>query len=477
MAGTGKSTIARTVARRSLEQKRLGASFFFSKGGGDVGHTGKFVTSIAVQLANNVPALRQHICDAVSESRDISTQSLSDQWRQLVLGPLSKLAKQSSHLLIVDALDECDDDRDIQVVVQLLAEAPLSLEFRLRVFLTSRPEVAIQQAFSRISDAQYEDMVLHDISRSIVDKDIAFFLKHEFCRIARDRKLPAGWPGEGIIAQLVQSASGLFIWAAIAARFVRDGGQFPRPRLGELLASNSGPPLAPEKYLDEIYITVLKNSVSPTYTDEEKEEHYKILRYLLGSIVILFSPLSAQSLDNLLCAMEGSIDQMLESLHAIIDAPSDQARQISFHPSFRDFILDENRCSDINFWVNEEQAHAALAVSCIKFMTDSLKRDLYGLDSPGTLVSEVQKDRARECLPSELEYACSYWVVHLQKGGFGQNDCHSLHLFLKEHFLHWLEALGWMGKISDGIYAIGLLESLVQVSLPAISDGPLLTFI
>lgn len=476
MAGTGKSTIARTVARRYLEQKRLGASFFFSKGGGDVGHTGKFVTSIAVQLANNVPALRQHICDAVSERRDIATQSLSDQWRQLVLGPLSKLAKQSSHLLVVDSLDECDDDRNMQVVVQLLAEAPLPLEFRLRVFLTSRPEVAIQHSFSRMSDAQYKDMVLHDISRSIVDQDIALFLKDKFGDIAKDRKLPAGWPGEGIITQLVQSASGLFIWAAIAARFVHDGKQFAKTRLDKLVASNSGPPLAPEKYLDEIYITVLKNSVSPKYTDEEREEHYKILRYLLGSIVILFSPMSAQSLDNLLCAMDGSIDQMLENLHAIIDAPSDQARQISFHPSFRDFILDKNRCSDTNFWVNEEQAHAALAVSCIQFMTGSLKRDLCGLDSPGTLVSEVQEDHARKCLPPELEYACSYWVAHLQKGGFRQNDCHSLHLFLKKHFLHWLEALGWMGKIFDGINAIGLLESLVQVSFPVISDEPLPTF-
>ncbi|KAH6668978.1 hypothetical protein B0J14DRAFT_674532 [Halenospora varia] len=37
-ASTGKSTIAWTVARRYFEQKRLGASFFFSRGGGDVGH-------------------------------------------------------------------------------------------------------------------------------------------------------------------------------------------------------------------------------------------------------------------------------------------------------------------------------------------------------------------------------------------------------------------------------------------------------
>jgi hypothetical protein len=78
MAGTGKSTIAYTVARAYFEQGRLAASFFFSRGGGDVGHAGKFITSIAVQLANNIPALKRNICDAITERDDIISQSLRD---------------------------------------------------------------------------------------------------------------------------------------------------------------------------------------------------------------------------------------------------------------------------------------------------------------------------------------------------------------------------------------------------------------
>ena len=52
MAGTGKSTIARTVAREQLAQNQLGATFVFSKGGGDVGNAHKFFTTIAFQLAS-----------------------------------------------------------------------------------------------------------------------------------------------------------------------------------------------------------------------------------------------------------------------------------------------------------------------------------------------------------------------------------------------------------------------------------------
>jgi hypothetical protein len=74
LAGTGKSTIARTVARRYVELERLGASFFFSKGGGDVNHAGKFFTSLAMQLASNVPPLQQHISDAVSKRKDVASR-------------------------------------------------------------------------------------------------------------------------------------------------------------------------------------------------------------------------------------------------------------------------------------------------------------------------------------------------------------------------------------------------------------------
>jgi hypothetical protein len=113
LAGTGKSTIAQTVARSCHDKHCLAASFFFSRGGGDVGHAGKFVTSIAVQLAHNVPVLRQQICAAVAERSDVASESLRDQWRYLILYLLSKLHELGPYIVVIDALDECDNDNDI----------------------------------------------------------------------------------------------------------------------------------------------------------------------------------------------------------------------------------------------------------------------------------------------------------------------------------------------------------------------------
>ena len=135
------------------------------------------------------------------------------------------------------------------------------------------------------------------------------------------------------------------------------------------------------------------------------------------------------------------------------------------HPSFRDFLLDKNRCGDSDFWVEEKQAHQMLADSCIQLMSTSLKKDICGVHSPGWLATDVESSRLEQCLPPEVQYACLYWVQHLQKSGTQLYDNDQVHQFLKVHLLHWLEALGWMRRVSEGILAISSLESIALVSL------------
>jgi hypothetical protein len=143
MAGTGKSTVARTIARKYYDLGYLGASFFFSRGNGDLSHAGKFFTSIAVQLANNLPVLKGYICEAIKEHRDIAHQAFRDQWKQLVFRPLSMLAVNeplSPLVLVVDALDECGPEAEVRAILQVLTEARCLSGIRLRVLVTSRPE-------------------------------------------------------------------------------------------------------------------------------------------------------------------------------------------------------------------------------------------------------------------------------------------------------------------------------------------------
>lgn len=126
MAGMGKSTIARTVASEFSEARYLGASFFFSRGGGDLGNSQKFVTTIALQLARSFPFIKSHIGDAITRNENITCQGgLRNQWKELILGPLSQLTSHQNLRisLVVDALDECAHEQDVEIILRLFAEA------------------------------------------------------------------------------------------------------------------------------------------------------------------------------------------------------------------------------------------------------------------------------------------------------------------------------------------------------------------
>jgi hypothetical protein len=278
-----------------------------------VSHAGKFFTSLAVQLAYAVPSLQTYIRDAVRERSDIVNLSLLDQWRQLVLGPLSRLEKSyQSYVFVIDALDECEDDNDVRIILQLLAEARSLTTIRLRVFFTSRPEIPIRYSMHHILQAEHQDFILHNVPATIVNHDILLFLEYNLGIIRQEWTLGADWPSEVVLRQLVLYACGLFIWAATACRFIREGRRFARKRLDTILKVSSSAIIAPEKHLNEIYLTVLKNSISLEFSEEEKEEAYNMLKHTLGSIVVLLSPLSASSLSRLLYLPKEVVDQTFE---------------------------------------------------------------------------------------------------------------------------------------------------------------------
>ncbi|KAI9785399.1 MAG: hypothetical protein M1816_000414, partial [Peltula sp. TS41687] len=464
LAGTGKSTIARTIAHYYHDRRRLAASFFFSRDiGGDVRHARKFFTSIAAQLAHASKALGDHICDAIKQKGEIVNQAPREQWHRLILEPLSKLkcgARKLSLVLVVDALDECDDDDDIQTIVHLLSEARSLRTVRLRILITSRPEIPIREGFSQIPETMHQDFILQDVSRSLVDQDIRLFMENRFAAIRKQSGFDVNWPGAEQIRVLVERAAGLFIWAATTCLFVGAGGRFTKKRLSTILDAN-GSTTAPERGLDEIYLTVLRSSIRTDFEEEEQKEHCSMLRQVLGAIVTLFSSLSTASLAKLVSLPEDETYATLQDLHAVLDIREERGFPVRLHhPSFRDFLLSRTRCNDLRFLVDEQKAHEILASSCIDLMSAELKRDICHLQELGARAKDVSDQQVESSLPTELQYACSYWVQHLQRSGIQLKDNDKVHDFLQKHLLHWLEALSLIGKTSESILAITSLDSM-----------------
>lgn len=142
-------------------------------------------------------------------------------------------------MIVIDALNECEGHKNIQLTLKLLAMLKQITSIRVRVFLTSRPETPTLLRFRDISADAHEDVILHNIPPLIVQHNISVFLKTKFRKIGEDSRLNSLWPREEETQLLVDQAAGLFIFAAIVYRFVGDQNFDPQEQLS-LVIEESG---------------------------------------------------------------------------------------------------------------------------------------------------------------------------------------------------------------------------------------------
>lgn len=456
MAGTGKSTIARTIADRFAKEGQLGASFFFSRGRGDLGNAGKFLTTIAAQFAGKHPFLKYQVSKAVAENPQIIYEGLGEQWKHLIVRPLTQFAERLSRLrtlaIVIDALDECEDEDDVRWILRLLPQITGLPNLQLRILVTSRPETPIRLGFRSMLQDAHRDFALHEIDRAVTENDIFLFLSHEIEEITKEFGL-SPWANSDDIRDLAFRASGLFIYAATACQFIRnDKYSPPRESLKHLMDSPVG--ASPDASLDEMYNQVLQYSVCGH--DKGKgplsDKLCARFREITGPIVVMFDTMTCTSYSNLIGIEEKMVLAVLGDLSSVLEISNHRPIQL-LHPSFRDFIIHPDRCSGI-FHIDDVATHEFLVHCCLRVMSNHLREDICDLRAPGSLTSAVTRDRLDRCLPAELRYACRYWIPHIERGKLQARDDHPIHAFLRKHLLHWLEALSLLGKLSEALTGI-----------------------
>lgn len=479
MAGTGKSTISYTVARKFAANGQLGASFFFKRGSGDRSNATRFFTTIAAQLVYHFPSLALHVRNAIEATSGIDGKSLSEQFEKLVLEPLKKAGSNVQHtsknmVVVIDALDECDSDEEsVKGIIYLLSQVNAFTSLRLRFFITSRPYLHIELGFTEIIDG-YKDLILHEIEEKLIRDDISVFLQSQLKKIrdefnktvkAERRKLPDNWPSEERFQELINMAVPLFISASTACRFIEDkritsGG--PDDRLRYILDHPQ------TSDFNATYLPVL-NYMVKGLDNSKRKDAIEMFKRVVGSIVILASPLSTISLARLLGISVGVVDNTLDLLHSVLNIPSDSNENDPvklFHLSFRDFLVQGNNDEKREFFVDESDTHRKITSRCLDLLSKSnyLKKDILSLKMPGKPRKSIDKKTIDCYLPAQVQYACRYWIYHMKKGAAKIHDSDEAHQFLKHHFLHWLEAMSFIGRISETIGLIDDLESITDVS-------------
>ncbi|KAL3476573.1 quinon protein alcohol dehydrogenase-like superfamily [Aspergillus californicus] len=458
MAGTGKSTILITLSRYLKSKQLLGASFFFKRGEEDRGNAKKLFPTLIQQLALSVPQLASSIRKVIEDNPYIAEKALNEQFDKLLLQPLLELDQDqdTTIIIVIDALDECEREADIQAILQLLPQVQKLTSVQLRFFLTSRPELGIQLGFKDIS-GDHQNLVLHEIPAQVLEHDISLFLKHKFSQIQKERSLPLNWPGEPNIHTLFSISVPLFISAATICRFIKDLNWDPEMRLAAILRDQANY----ASKMGKTYLPIL-NQLLTGQGKRESERMVQEFHNTVGFIILLHTPLPIKALAKLLGIEDTTVSSRLRLLHSVLSIPVEPHLPVRLlHLSFRDFLLDPD-IEDTRFWVEKEEKHQGLLNKCLSIMRHSLKKNICNLSSYGTRRVLIDTDSVQLCLPLELQYSCRYWVHHLIECKDPVAELDNVFSFLKDHFLHWVEAMSILGIVAEVIGLIELLETITK---------------
>ena len=347
-------------------------------------------------------------------------------------------------LLVIDALDECAPEGEATDILRLILAHISRIPFIVRVFLTSRPESHITKAFNEKYNR--EKYILHDIEQKIVRDDIRLFIESNLRDLPRrlDVKIKGEWPPMAEMEKLVDNCGKLFVYAATSLRFIgNDRVRNPLKQLEILLGARVAVNAKPYAQLDQLYLQVLRSAL-PEDTEEDD-----ILRFhwVMGSIVLLRSPLSVISLSRFIKYDTKDVSDGLYHLHSIILPPSsfEEAPRI-YHPSFPDFITNSSRCSEPRFLVDVPKHEKRLVIRCLDVMLSTLKRDILDIGSSYHFVLNTEIDSLKniidERVRAEVQYSCQHWASHLSKVTVGDEEVmKALAQFAFLKLLNWIEVM------------------------------------
>jgi hypothetical protein len=465
VAGSGKSSVATSVANSLHQRSRLSGSFFFKRDIEKLRVPANLVHTVAYSIARQYKPYMDVLIDILNSNPTIEDAALSIQFETLLKKPLHDIShissttsghassKLPSVTFIIDALDECDDPRTVSSYLAGL----VSLAPWLKVIVTSRPMDESEAELRGPGYMTHLNLFTVDASEDI--------LKFTQSRFAPGGVLHRLWSRvtEEEIQALANKSHGLFIWIktvlSYIASLVYDGAKLKEMR--SILSSSKA--TSPEKGVDGLYLRVLRKTAgeSPDYQDAVKNFVGFIYvtsrnRSLPCKGLHAFIPTS----DPDILITPEDIEELRSKLAAVIfvDAVTDALRVC--HPSFLDFIGTQARSQE--FWTDPEVLDTVMARRCFTIMEANLKFNICGLESSHQRNAEIPDLKQR--ISEELRYSAVYWLHHLSRssGYSGDEKLRVAYEFLYHaRLFYWMEVLSVASEIKA---AVQILQKLVVMS-------------
>lgn len=353
-------------------------------------------------------------------------------------------------VLLIDALDECTEG--LLSLLHLIREISSTSYAKWIVSSRNWPSIEVELQNFKQSIGLCLELNEHSISAAVQNyvhyKVDLLAQKHGYNDIIR----------ETIEQKLVSRADNTFLWVALVCQSLNNY------RSGRVLKELESYPQG----LDSLYERML-DQIPKSLDDKD----VSLCKQVLNIVSTVYRPVTLHELHSLIRCPEGftedisSFTEIIRLCGSFLAIRNDTIYFV--HQSAKEYLTTDKVWSAISA-SSQSDIHFAIFSRSLQPMHNTLRRDIYCLGTPGYHVNQIQRYNPDPLIA--VRYSCVYWINHLCDGNIGHNMKDALHegglvdMFLRHHFLHWLEALSLLHCMSEGVLAIARLRDLLEDQTP-----------
>ncbi|KAF3059971.1 Vegetative incompatibility protein HET-E-1 [Daldinia childiae] len=378
--------------------------------------------------------------------------------------------KLPTTILVVDALDECETD--LPRLLSLIANWPV--KSRVKWVVSSRNRLDIEEELKvAISDVK---LLCLELNESSISTAVSSYIEYKVNELSKKKNYEKKLRDE-VLSYLHSNANDTFLWVALVCQELAS----PKVRLHHTLSRlREFPP-----GLDSLYDRMMNQIIM--------SEDVESCQQILAVMPVVYQPLTLKELASLVESLKNSVNnqEFLEELIKLCGSFLVLRKGVVFfvHQSAKDYLV--KNAASRKFPSDTAPEHHAISLRSLKSISGVFRRNIYSLDDWSLPVSQVIPPHPDPL--AAVRYSCVYWASHMaecQSDNQAQHDDlqdnGTVHKFLQEHYLHWLEALsilegGKATKLEELIHDAyrfirynnpAVKTSLLQVYAPALFFSP-----
>ncbi|KAK4148954.1 ankyrin repeat-containing domain protein [Chaetomidium leptoderma] len=399
--GSGKSVFAASFVDRLQREEGCPVLFFFFRQIIDANHTPvAALHDWLAQVLNFSPPLQAILKGYLDAKRDLDSLSIADLWRHIRQATIYI----PRAYVIVDALDEMDQTKDLEPFLHALAELSVWRPAQVKVAITSRYVPYIERPL-RAAKA------LHiRLEERQVDVDIATYVQHRLALSAMPMDLHVR-----IKETVPKRANGLFVYAKLAMDALL------RPGTDVDKALQQFPPDLNVMYTDLLRGHSVRSGV-PADTQflilQAATHATRPLRLLEMAELINVTQYPPEMRNR-----KAAKDLVRSACGPLLEILPDETVSVVHH-SLTEFLTGASRHPEsANPYpiLEPGPTHNRLALVCLSYLLSG-SLDHGQIRDQESITLYPRFDNHTRHLPPFTQYAVVNWAIHAQKAGFSGHD-------------------------------------------------------